>query len=182
MCYQNWAVHVTVGWADLLPRMTEKLYRDQIRGYMKFDYSGWKQSVSKTFISEEKEVVDANIGNACYVLPQRRVIWNEEYILPLTIIDDRVAQEGIHLKLLHKIMPRLDQPSREDQLIGQVNVSFENLFKNMTTAVVRGDPADGEDEGDRVRDVAMMKPRYYNFYGKSEANSDPYDKGISFRG
>lgn len=182
MSYQNWAVHITVGWADMLPRMASARYRDAIRGYVTFNYSGWEECKSNTFITEAKEVVDSNIGTACRVLPQRRVIWNEEYILPLTIINDRVAQEGISLKLFHKIMPRLQAPFRDDQLIGQVNVSFEELFKNMTTAVVRGDPADGEDEGDRVRDVALMKPRYYNFYGMPDGMADPYDKGVAFRG
>lgn len=182
MSYQNWAVHITVGWADMLPHMASQRYRDSIRGYVTFNYSGWEDCKTNTFITEAKEVVDRNIGTACRVSPQRRVIWNEEYILPLTIINDRVAQEGISLKLFHKIMPRLQEPLRSDQLIGQVNVSFEELFKNLTTAVVRGDPADGEDDGDRVREVALMKPRYYNFYGKPEGMADPYDKGVAFRG
>lgn len=182
MSYQNWAVHITVGWADMLPRMASPRYRDAIRGFSKFYYSGWDECQTQTFISEAKEVVDPNVAPACRVLPQRRVIWNEEYILPLTIINERVAQEGISLKLFHRIMPRLQDPFREDQLIGQVSVSFEELFKNMTTAVVRGDPADGEDEGDRVRRVALMKPRYYNFYGAPDGQADPYDKGVAFRG
>lgn len=182
MTYQNWAVHVTVGWADMLPRMAGLRYRDAVRGFLTFNYSGWDECRSEVFIAEAKEVVDQNIGTACRVLPQRRVIWNEEFALPLTIINDRVAQEGINLKLFHRIMPRLQEPFRQDQLIGQVSVSFEELFKNMTTAVVRGDPADGEDEGDRVREVALMKPRYYNFYGKPDGQADPYDKGIAFRG
>ena len=182
MSYQNWAVHITVGWADMLPRMSSARYRDAIRGYVTFNYSGWDECKTKAFIAEAKEVVDSNIGDACRVMPQRRIIWNEEYILPLTIINDRVAQEGIHLKLFHRIMPRLQDPFRTDQLIGQVNVSFEELFKNMTTAVVRGDPADAEDEGDRVRKVALMRPRYYNFYGTPDGPADPYDKGVGFRG
>lgn len=182
MSYQNWGVHITVGWADMLPRMASARYRDAIRGYVTFNYSGWEECKTNVFITEAKEVVDMNIGSGCRVLPQRRVIWNEEYILPLTIINNRVAQEGISLKLFHRIMPRLQDPFRGDQLIGQVNVSFEELFTNMTSAVVRGDPADGEDEGDRVRDVALMKPRYYNFYGMPDGQTDPYDKGAAFRG
>lgn len=182
MSYLNWAVHITVGWADMLPRMSVPRYRDAVRGYLTFNYSGFEECRSTVFIAEAKEVVDPNIGSACRVLPQRRVIWNEEYVLPLTIINERVAQEGISLKLFHRIMPRLQEPFRGDQLIGHVSVSFEELFKNLTTAVVRGDPADGEDEGDRVRPVAMMKPRYYNFYGKPDGEADPYDKGVAFRG
>lgn len=180
--YQNWAVHITVGWADMLPNMVGSGYRDAIRGYVTFNYSGWKDHQTRVFIAEAKDVIDPNIGTACRVSPQRRVIWNEEYVLPLTVINERVAQEGISLKLYHKVMPRLQDPFRADKLIGQVNVSFEELFKNMTTAVVRGDPADGEDEGDRVRTVALMKPRYYNFYGKPQGEADPYDKGVAFRG
>lgn len=182
MSYENWAVHVTVGWADMLPRMSSRGYRDAIRGYVTFNYSGWPDCISNTFIAEAQDVVDPNIGTACRVLPQRRVIWNEEFILPLTVINGRVAQEGIHLKMYHKIMPRLQTPFRSDQLIGQVSVSFEELFKNNTTAIVRGDPADDEEEGDRIREVALMKPRYYNFYGMPDSAADPYDKGVAFRG
>eukprot|EP00178_Gracilaria_changii_P012106 TRINITY_DN3416_c0_g1_i1.p1 TRINITY_DN3416_c0_g1~~TRINITY_DN3416_c0_g1_i1.p1 ORF type:complete len:2205 (-),score=427.39 TRINITY_DN3416_c0_g1_i1:774-6683(-) len=180
--YQNWAVHITVGWADMLPNMVGTSYRDTIRGYVAFNYSGWDDCKTKVFIAEAKDVIDPNIGTACRVYPQRRVIWNAEYVLPLTVINDRVAQEGISLKLYHKVMPRLQDPFRSDKLIGQVNVSFEELFKNMTTAVVRGDPADDEDDGDRVRTVALMKPRFYNFYGKPQGEADPYDKGVAFRG
>jgi C2 domain len=182
MSYQNWAIHITVGWADMLPRMASAGYRDAVRGYMTFDYSGYEQVMTTTNISMAKEVADPNIGDACRVLPQRRVIWNEEYVLPLTIVNERVSQEGIHLGLFHRVMPRLQAPFRENQLIGQVNVSFFELFKNMCTAVVRGQPADGEDSGDRVRKVALMKPRYYNFYGMPDGPADPYDKGASFRG
>lgn len=182
MSYQNWAVHVTVGWADMLPCMSTHGYRDAIRGCVVFNYSGYEDKTTRHFIAEAKDVVDRNIGTACRVLPQRRVIWNEEYVLPLTVINGRVTQEGITLKLMHKILPRLLSPSREDHLIGEVTVSFEELFTNMTTAVVRGDPADGEDEGDRIREVALLKPRYYNFYGKPDGVADLYDKGIAFRG
>lgn len=182
MSYQNWAIHISVGWADMLPRMASPRYRDAVRGYMTFDYSGWDQVMTSTNISMAKEVVDPNIGDSCRVLPQRRVIWNEEYVLPLTIVNNRVSQEGIHLNLFHRVMPRLSEPFRDNQLIGHVNVSFFELFKNMTKAVVRGQPADGEDEGDRVAEVAMMKPRYYNFYGMPGGKADPYDKGVAFRG
>lgn len=182
MSYQNWAVHITIGWADMLPRMASPRYRDAVRGYMTFDYSGHPQLMTETNISVAKDVVDPNIGDACLVLPQRRVIWNEEYVLPLTIVNDRVSQEGIHLALFHRVMPRLQAPFRQDQLIGNVNVSFFELFKNMCNAVVRGQPADGEDSGDRVQNVAMMKPRYYNFYGMPDGPADPYDKGAAFRG
>jgi C2 domain len=182
MSYKNWAIHITVGWADMLPRMASPRYRDAVRGYMTFDYSGYEQSMTETNISVAKEVVDPNIGDACRVMPQRRVIWNEEYVLPLTIVNDRVSQEGIHLGLFHRVMPRLQAPFRENQLIGHVNVSFFELFKNMCTAVVRGQAADGEDSGDRVHKVAMMKPRYYNFYGMPDGPADPYDKGVAFRG
>lgn len=71
---------------------------------------------------------------------------------------------------------------RGDLPIGQVNVSFEELFRNTATAVVRGQLADTEEEGDRIRKVAMMKPRYYNFYGMPNGEADPYDKGVAFRG
>lgn len=182
MAYQNWSVHVTVGWADMLPCMSTHGYRDAVRGCVAFDYSGFEVKTTRHFIAEAKEVVDKNIGTACRVLPQRRVIWNEEYVLPLTVINGRVTQEGINLKLMHKILPMLRSPSREDHLIGEVTVSFDELFKNMTTAVVRGDPADGEDEGDRIQDVALLKPRYYNFYGKPDGAADLYDKGVAFRG
>lgn len=182
MSYRNWAIHIAVGWADMLPRMASPRYRDAVRGYMTFDYSGYDQVMTQTNISVAKGVVDPNIGDACLVMPQRRVIWNEEYVLPLTIINDRVSQEGIHLGLFHRVMPRLQAPFRENQLIGNVNVSFFELFKNMCTAVVRGQPADGEDSGDRVHKVAMMKPRYYNFYGMPDGPTDPYDKGVAFRG
>lgn len=182
MSYKNWAVHITIGWADMLPRMASPRYRDAVRGYMTFDYSGHPQLMTETTVAVAKEVVDPNIGDACLVMPQRRVIWNEEYVLPLTIVNDRVSQEGIHLALYHRVMPRLQAPFREDQLIGNVNVSFFELFKNMCTAVVRGQPADGEDPGDRVQKVAMMKPRYYNFYGMPDGPADPYDKGAAFRG
>lgn len=182
MSYQNWAVHITVGWADMLPHMASPRYRDAIRGYMTFDYSGYEQHMTDTNIAVAKEVIDPNIGDACRVMSQRRVIWNEEYVLPLTIVNGRVAQEGIHLRLFHRVMPRLQAPFRENQLIGQVNVSFFDLFKNKCTAVVRGQPADGETPGDRVRDCAMMKPRYYNFYGQPDGPADAYDKGVAFRG
>ena len=181
MSYENWGVHITIGWADMLPRMSTG-YRDAIRGYITLSYSGYPECTTKTFIAEKKEIEDPNIGEACNVLPQRRVIWNEEYILPLTIINGRVAQEGIQLKLYHRTMPRIDDPFRGDLPIGQVNVSFEELFRNTCTAVVRGQIADGEDEGDRIRNVAMMKPRYYNFYGVESGEADPYDKGVAFRG
>lgn len=185
MSYQNWAVHVTIGWADMLPRMATSGYRDAVRGYVTLDYSGFEERRTNTFITEAKKVLDRNIGTACRVLPQRRTIWNEEYVLPLTVINNRVTQEGITLKVMHHIMPRLHQAlggRTSDQLIGEVNVSFDELFKNMTTAVVRGDPADGEDEGDRIHEVALLKPRYYNFYGKPDGAADIYDKGVAFRG
>lgn len=182
MSYQNWAVHITVGWADMLPRMATARYRDAVRGFVTCAYSGWDESTSKTNVAIAKDVIDPNIGEACRVMPQRRVIWNEEYILPLTIVNDRVSQEGIQLRLYHRVMPRLQSPFRENQLIGQVNVSFFELFKNMCTAVVRGQPADGEEPGDRIKKVAMMKPRYYNFYGMPDGPADAYDKGVSFRG
>lgn len=182
MSYKNWAIHITVGWADMLPRMASAGYRDAVRGYMTFDYSGWDQQVTGTCISVAKEVVDPNIGDCCRVMPQRRVIWNQEYVLPLTVVNERVSQEGIHLKVYHRVMPRLHAPFRANQLVGQVNVSFYELFKNMCTAVVRGQPADNEEEGDRIQTVAMMKPRYYNFYGAPDGPADPYDKGVAFRG
>eukprot|EP00171_Calliarthron_tuberculosum_P011315 IDg11315t1 len=85
MSYENWAVHITIGWADMLPRMSSS-DRDAIRGYITLSYSGYAECRTKTFIAEAKEVIDPNIGEACLVTSQRRVIWNEEYILPLTII------------------------------------------------------------------------------------------------
>jgi len=181
MSYENWRVHITIGWADMLPRMSTG-YRDAIRGYITLSYSGYPERTTKTFIAEAKDVIDPNIGEACVVMPQRRCIWNEEYILPLTIINGRVAQEGIQLKLYHRTMPRLDDMFRGDLLIGQVNVSFEELFQNTGISVIRGQMADGEDQGDRIRNVAMMKPRYYNFYGMPFGKGDPYDKGVAFRG
>ena len=41
-------------------------------------------------------------------LPLRRMIWNEEYSLSLTIISERVTQEGNQLELYYRAMPSID--------------------------------------------------------------------------
>eukprot|EP00737_Agarophyton_chilense_P003119 gb/GEZJ01003615.1/.p1 GENE.gb/GEZJ01003615.1/~~gb/GEZJ01003615.1/.p1 ORF type:complete len:300 (-),score=32.51 gb/GEZJ01003615.1/:2670-3569(-) len=131
-----------------------------------------KRRISLTLILE--------LGSAS--TPQRRFLWNAEFVLPLTVINDGVAQEGISLKLSHKVMPRLRDPFRPEKLVGQVSASFEELFKKTTTAVVCGDPADDEDDGDRVRTVALMKPSFHTLYGKPQGGAYPYDKVVVSRG
>ena len=63
-------------------------YRDAILGYIILSYSVYPECTTETFIAEAKEVEDPNIDEAGNVLPQRRVISNEEYILPLISLTD----------------------------------------------------------------------------------------------
>lgn len=122
MYCQNWAVHVTIGWDNILPHMSTLLYRDEVRGYIKIDYYRREDRVTKTLIAEGNKVMDYTIGTARLVVPQRRVFWNEKYIYPLTIINDRVAHEVINVNIFHNIMPHLEECFLTDQLVGQVSV------------------------------------------------------------
>ncbi|GAB0494220.1 hypothetical protein MMPV_005511 [Pyropia vietnamensis] len=182
MDYTTFAVHICVGWADMLPRMTNSgragalANPDIIRGYMVFEYTGFPDAQSRTFLCEAREVTDPNVGSACLVEPQRRLIWNEEYVLPLTVVNGRIAQDGVVVKLFHQ------ESSSTRKFIGQVSLLFSELFANRGLAIVRGQAADGEEPGDRVTEAAMLRPRYYNFYGPPEGDADRSDKGIAFRG
>lgn len=182
MDYNTFAVHVCVGWADMLPRMTSSgragalASADVIRGYMVFEYTGFADAKSRTFLCEAREVTDPNVGSACLVEPQRRLIWNEEYVLPLTVVNGRVSQEGVVVKLYHQ------DSGNTSKFIGQVTLLFAELFANRGLAIVRGQAADGEKPGDRVTEAAMLRPRYYNFYGVPEGGADRTDKGVAFRG
>jgi len=182
MEYKTFAVHVCVGWADMLPRMTDSgragalASADVIRGYMVFEYTGFAPSQSRTFLCEARDVTDPNVGSACLVEPQRRLIWNEEFVLPLTVVNGQVSQEGVVVKLFHA------DSGSTSKFIGQVTLSFAELFANRGLAIVRGQAADGEKPGDRVTEAAMLRPRYYNFYGVPEGAADRSDKGVAFRG
>lgn len=182
MDYTTFAVHICVGWADMLPRMTNSgragalASPDIIRGYMVFEYTGFPDAQSRTFLCEARDVADPNVGSACLVEPQRRLIWNEEYVLPLTVVNGRIAQDGVVVKLFHQ------ESGQTSKFIGQVSLLFSELFANRGLAVVRGQAADGEKPGDRVTEAAMLRPRYYNFYGQPEGAGDRSDKGIAFRG
>ncbi|PXF42859.1 Dysferlin [Gracilariopsis chorda] len=66
--YQDWAVHITIVWANMLPDMVSPGYRDAIRGYA-FNYSGWKDHETGVFIAESKDVIDPKVGKECRVSP-----------------------------------------------------------------------------------------------------------------
>jgi len=175
MTISDWTVHVCIGWADMLPRMKSDS-RDVVRGFIEMNYTGYPKLAGRTFIAEAREIIDPTLEDNCRVYPQRRVVWNEEYVFPLKVINGLVNQDGVWFRLYHR------DSNGNPHLLGEIYFSFADLTKSITKAVIRGQAVDKEKPGDRLARVAMMKPRYFNMYGPAEGDLSSSRKGVAYRG
>jgi len=177
----DFGVHVVVGWAEMLPAVTLNEPKDIVRAYCTLSLTGYNDIRTQTQIAPAQRIIDPDLGKDVITRKSRRVIWCEEFIIPLRVINGQILEEGFTLKLYH----RSTLPSVEPQLIGDVPIQFEELMTYNGTCIVRGQEKDNELRGDRiVPRVSLVRPRYYNFYGTPLPNGAPdqHSKDVSFNG
>ncbi|KAJ8908768.1 hypothetical protein NDN08_005473 [Rhodosorus marinus] len=173
---ERWILHVKLGWADMLPRLTNESEEDVIRGFAVLSLTGRRRILSRTFIAKARDIIDTNLGSTTRVVTQRMVLFNEEFLFPFYVADGVENSERVQVSLYHR------GKNNMNKLIGRIELSYKELSANLRTAVVRGDPKDKEAIGDRYKRVAMIKPSYYNFYGSAKGSLNVRKKAVSFRG
>eukprot|EP00184_Porphyridium_aerugineum_P006376 CAMPEP_0184706560 /NCGR_PEP_ID=MMETSP0313-20130426/36819_1 /TAXON_ID=2792 /ORGANISM="Porphyridium aerugineum, Strain SAG 1380-2" /LENGTH=2368 /DNA_ID=CAMNT_0027168117 /DNA_START=74 /DNA_END=7179 /DNA_ORIENTATION=- len=177
---RSYVVHCTIGWADMITRMTGELsQKDVIRGYLEVEYTGFPNLISQTFIGDANTIVDDMIDkDVCKVNMNRQVAFNEEFLLPMTTLNGKLMVDGVKISLRHRTHSMLTT----DKYIGEIHISLMDLVRYSRLSIVRGDPADGESPGDRLERTSLVEPRWFNFYGKPGGTGSDDDRGTNFRG